>query len=155
MVTNSEIRNNSYGVYAYGDLTAANNPAPVVTNGAIYNSTYYNYQGVNFGNAANTVLDATNNWWGTTNFDTIHSKIFDQIDNGNAPWVEIGVVLDTLGGSPFKQLLHVPITADMTLTAGLTYSLGRAVPVAGGATLTIEAGTRIEGHNSSGKLERD
>ena len=150
-VTNTTIRENNYGVYVLGDGTAANNPTPVVTGGAIYNNFNYNYYANTFGNPNSVVLDASNNYWGGTNFDAIHSKIYDHNDYGNSPWVEIGMVLDT-GGDAYKQLLNAPITTDTTLLNGVTYSIGRDVPVASGVTLTVEAGARIEGHNSSGKL---
>jgi hypothetical protein len=63
-VSNSTLRFNRYGIYAYGDRTAANNPLPVVSGNSLYANTDYDYYSYYFAETETTILDATGNWWG-------------------------------------------------------------------------------------------
>jgi hypothetical protein len=58
------LRFNRYGIYAYGDRTAANNPLPVVSGNSLYANTDYDYYSYYFAETETTILDATGNWWG-------------------------------------------------------------------------------------------
>ena len=53
------------------------------------------------------------------------------------------------GGNGNGTILSGRISSDRTLSAGTVYKLRGIVYVVDGATLTIEAGTRIEGEKSS------
>ncbi|WP_190238480.1 FlgD immunoglobulin-like domain containing protein [Marilutibacter maris] len=141
----NEIAGNHRGIYVYGNRNAAHNPAPVVTGNRLYNNSSDSYFADYFGNSASTVLDATGNWWGSTDPASIATDIRDwSDDSGDAPVVDYSHYLDGPGGAPayVGETLNGPITADRTLLATEYLLLGQVV-VASGTTLTLEAGTQL------------
>ncbi|MEW5251350.1 FlgD immunoglobulin-like domain containing protein [Microbulbifer sp. 2201CG32-9] len=141
----NEITGNYYGLYATGNNNQAQNPAPVVTGNSIDANTGYNYYASSFGNAALTVLDATDNWWGTTNPAQIAAKIYDWSDSPtSAPVVNYSGYLDGVAGEPVYsgEFLNGPIAADTTLSAG-EYQIQGNVTIAQGTTLTIDPATQL------------
>ena len=139
---------NDYGLRVSGDTTdAANNSAPRVNNNRIYNNTNYNYYASYFGNPSTTVLDARNNWWGSTDIGIIYGKIYDNADDpARNPWVDIGTILNA-DGSPRATALHLPILIDTTLDG--VYEMEGTIQVQAGVTLTVVAGTEIKAARSA------
>ncbi|MEX2963694.1 FlgD immunoglobulin-like domain containing protein [Microbulbifer sp. TYP-18] len=141
----NEITGNYYGLYVTGYFNQAQNPVPVVTGNSIDANTGYNYYASSFGNAALTVLDATDNWWGTTNPAQIAAKIYDWSDSPtSAPVVNYSGYLDGVAGEPVYsgEFLNGPIAADTTLSAG-EYQIQGNVTIAQGTTLTIDPATQL------------
>ena len=72
------ITGNRVGIAVQGPLpssTTGVNPNPLVNGNNIYNNLPYNYSASGFIDAANTTLDAKNNWWGSTDITTIQSTL--------------------------------------------------------------------------------
>jgi parallel beta-helix repeat protein len=101
VITDNTITNGSYGVYLYGNNVEANNPNPTIQNNSIFGNSSYNFYAYYFGNPSATILDATNNWWGTTDAGAIAAKIYDWTDNINSPVADYGQFLDSDAGSPY------------------------------------------------------
>ena len=113
-VTNSTIRFHYYhGVRVSGNNIAASNPVVTVNQSSIYSNGFNNYYTEFFGNAASTTLDARNNWWGTTDENSIEAEIYHRIDvpTGNYPWVDSFEFLDAAGGIPFFAIYDHVVTA--------------------------------------------
>jgi hypothetical protein len=149
IASGNEITANSYGVYVQGNGTAAQNPLPVVTGNAIHDNVYsgstiYDYYTYNFGSPSTTVLDATGNWWGTTDPAVIAAHIIDWTDGSTLPIVNFAGYLGSAGGSPVftGPTLDGPINSNTTLSAEPYQVLG-TVEVASGVTLTIPAGATL------------
>ncbi|MFS1525200.1 right-handed parallel beta-helix repeat-containing protein, partial [Microbulbifer sp. 2304DJ12-6] len=141
------IAGNTYGIYAEGHRSdAAQNPLPVVTGNSLYDNSSYSYYTRYFADAALTTLDATGNWWGTTDAGQIAQKIYDWTDNqGTYPVVDYRSFLDGVEGDPayVGEILLGPFTEDADLSEGSYLVLGR-VEVAAGATLGIGSGTELQ-----------
>ena len=99
---NNLITSNQYGLQVTGNTTQ--NPQPVVTGNQIFGNSQYDYYAFNFQNATNLVLNATGNWWGTTDLAAISNKILDLTDSytnpTNYPTVNFASLLDGRNGSP-------------------------------------------------------
>ncbi len=144
-ITNgNEITANTYGLYVQGNSNAAQNPMPVVAGNSIYANTSYDYRSLSFGNPGFTVLNATGNWWGTSDPEVIASHINDWTDATSAGVVDYGHYLDSAGGAVVFSgpTLDGQIVTSTTLTAQQYQVLG-IVEVAQGATLTIPAGATL------------
>ena len=55
-------------------------------------------------NAGQQVLDATGNWWNTTDEATIRSRIYDHANNAGAPIVDWCGYLDGDGGVAVRDV---------------------------------------------------
>jgi hypothetical protein len=106
----TEITSNDYGVYVYGNAVAGQNPAPVVTGTNLHGNTQYNYYAANFADPANTVLDATGNWWGSADPNTIKAKIYTGA--ATSPAVNYSGFLST----PLGQLAVVISNVSLTVS---------------------------------------
>ena len=74
------IINNGYGFYIKGDgVSVTNDPQPVINNNSFYNNPFNNFLALGFASSTGTI-DATNNWWGTTNPNVIAGTILDRVD---------------------------------------------------------------------------
>ncbi|MCP4128450.1 MAG: hypothetical protein GY753_15520, partial [Gammaproteobacteria bacterium] len=117
------------------------NPLPVITGNSIYDKTS-NYRTEYYADAADTVLDATGNWWGSTDPKVIAAKIYDYSDRGSSPVVDFGGYLDGDDGNPASTRTHLTGPVTGTLSAGEYEVLG-ALIVPSGQTLTIPAGATL------------
>ncbi|WP_299948864.1 NosD domain-containing protein, partial [uncultured Microbulbifer sp.] len=141
------IAGNVYGIYAYGHSSdVAQNPVPVVTGNSLYDNSSYNYYTRYFADAALTTLDATGNWWGSTDAGQIAQKIYDWTDGqGTYPIVDYRHFLDGPDGNQAYtgEALFGYFTEDTNLPEDNYLVLGR-VEVAAGTTLSIGSGTELQ-----------
>ena len=94
MITGGNIiSGNNYGIYIYGNNLLADNPNPVVTGNSIINNVVYNFFSYAYANAGSTILEATNNWWGTTDIPTIENTIYDNADSISSAIANISPIL--------------------------------------------------------------
>ncbi|MFH1162843.1 MAG: right-handed parallel beta-helix repeat-containing protein [Pseudomonadota bacterium] len=140
------IRRNTQGVQVKNDY--GTKPHPRINFCSLYENTQYNFAVSAHGGWNDTILDATNNWWGMTDPIAIAATITDFLDDQYLAFVSINGFLDGENG--------IPITKD---SQGRTYLMGPTlgstmldgayfVPlsfrVQPGHTLTIKAGSRID-----------
>ncbi len=139
-----EIYGNTEGVLVSGNGIEAQNPLPVFTNGIIRDNTTQNYKTESFGNGGAVVLNATGNWWGTSDAAAIAAKITDNSDQSFYPTVDFGSYLNAAGGTPVHTggFLMGAVNTNRTIPAGDYQMLG-TMRIAVGATLTVEPGTTI------------
>jgi len=156
ITNNNHIYNNNYGIYVLGQNQSATNPTPVATGNSIYNNSYFNYYVRSFGNAASVTLDASNNWWGSTDLATVNGKIYDSNDTLSAPTLNIAPILlvESTSAPPQVQVSYVvvntvsinetPIAFDSIVNRYFT--LNSVTNVAGD---TIRGASRLVVKNSS------
>lgn len=140
-------QNTSYGIYAYGSRNASLDPRPVVTDNSILDNNRHNYYAYYFADATTTILDATNNWWGSSDLAEIGNKIFDNSDQPSyAPIVNITNYLAQDPQSTSQdnniQVLSSAVTSDTVLDAG-DYYLRSDMTVTQGSVLTLNADVNI------------
>ncbi|WKE66618.1 RHS domain-containing protein [Gallaecimonas kandeliae] len=144
-VHSSQLYNNQSGVYIYGGYNyLADHPKPVITGNSIYDNSAYNYRVVFYRDTNKTVLDATGNWWGTTDLAVITGKIYDMVDDANSPLVDYRQMLQSENGDivPGVQILG-DIASETRWQADDVLVLA-ATKVLSGAHLIIESGTRVK-----------
>ena len=101
LISGCTIRYNNKGLEArYGGSVR---PRPVVNHCSIYDNAAYNFyasrhRSHHYWNT--TVLDATNNWWGTADPQEIAAGIYDYDDNSGVAVVDYSSFLDEENGSP-------------------------------------------------------
>ncbi|MCO6411406.1 MAG: right-handed parallel beta-helix repeat-containing protein [Thiogranum sp.] len=140
------ITGNGYGLYVRGASTSSDqNPHPVVSGNSIYANTTHNYYAYFFYDNANVRLDATGNWWGSTDPAVIEPKIYDYSDNPSAaPVVDYSGFLEDSGGAPVTgSYLNGSFGTDTTLSGGMVYTVLGDLHVPSGVTLTIPAGAEL------------
>jgi len=104
-VRGNVIKNNDYGIYVVYGVGAQGAVYPINYNHMIENSAY------DFYNSRSTDLDATNNWWGTTNETKIKEHIYDYYDDYNL-------------GKVFYKPYLVPPVANFTYSPAIPYAYG-------------------------------
>lgn len=109
VILNNTIANNTIGIYVTWIGLAA--PQPTILNNNIFNSTNYNVQA-----GIPNSINATYNWWGTTNAQAINQTIYDFKNDFN---------LGTVTYSPF---LTAPNTEAPTYIAASAGFGGSIVP---------------------------
>lgn len=130
------ITGNDYGIYVQGNGSSPN-PEPVVNDNSIYDNILYNYYTASFYAATNTILDATNNWWGTINPLEIAATI--QQDNTTVNYIPF---LDAEGGSPVtgEKYLYGTLASDVIVSPEAPYEIIGSIEIPEGVTLQINAG---------------
>jgi parallel beta-helix repeat protein len=148
-ITGNIMGGNDWGFYVDGnDLT----PQPVVTGNQFFGNREQNYVATNFATGAHLLrLNATGNWWGTTNPDAIAAEITDLADSVAAtdiPTVDFSGFLDGPGGSAVagNYLIGPLSAASTTLTTGTVYDVVGVLLVPSGKTLVIESGSHLKFH---------
>ena len=144
IVRNNTITNNDVGIYANNASYWSMGSLTIINNNIQENSNY----SVRLSNGMKSDIDATFNWWGTTDAQAINQSIFDFKSDS------------TLGNVTFVPFLTAPnpkaqpalgptyvtgiIGVNTTWTAANSpYTLTGNVLVYDGVTLTIEAGTTV------------
>lgn len=139
----NEISANRYGIYVSGNST------PIVRANSIHSNSFYNYYSTSFGAQAGTItLDATDNWWGTSDVNQIRGGIYDYSNNTTSPVVDFSGFLDGAGGSPVYTGAHLngiqsgqqTLAADDYLVLGdLNVPAGDSLAIAAGSSLRFAA----------------
>jgi parallel beta-helix repeat protein len=153
-ITNENlIHDNEWGVRIDGVGNLGPSPAPVINGNDITSNddgtggTLRNLTANTFGTTV-VAIDASGNWWGTTDPLAIEDGIFDRMDGGytDGPYVDFVPFLGasvTAGGTPVSgNLLAGAVTGSTTLTAG-TWDVVGSYVVAPGGTLTIAPGATV------------
>jgi parallel beta-helix repeat protein len=152
-ITGNIVTGNDYGINVQGGNST--NPAPVVTGNQIHSNDNFNYYAVTFTTSGWTLMvNATGNWWGSTDPTTIAAKINDLTDdwsNTRWPTVNYSGFLDAPNGAavPGNQLIGPLAAASTTLTAGATYDVLGVLVVPASKSLTVPAGTTLRFHASA------
>lgn len=142
---------NSYALYLYGGAGASLtlDPQPVITGNQILPSNNTGIFTDSFKLGLPALVNATGNWWGTTNHSSIAAEIQDWHDASNPdssdmPIVDFTGYLDGPNGAAFftGQTLLGRISADHTLQEEVVQTLGSVI-VDPGVSLSIDAGTEL------------
>jgi len=138
-IADCTVRNNRWGIYN-------SNPQFAVSGCSIYDNTQYNYY-VNI-SPNTTVLDARNNWWGTTDPQQIKAKIFDYAVHSSYAVLDWSSFLNAENGSPVtaaptgETYLIPGIYGNITLSG--SYIVTSCLRVRAGQELTIAPGTTLK-----------
>jgi parallel beta-helix repeat protein len=97
--TGCTITGNQYGVRVRG---ASSNPSFAITGSSIHGNGSWDFYAQTFLDKDRTVLDATGNWWGTTDASVIGAKIYDHANDLNSPIVDWCDYLAAPGGAPAR-----------------------------------------------------
>ncbi len=89
-------------------------------------------------------LNASANWWGTTDPAGIAATIIDNADDQDLPLVDYSLFLDSEGGVSVDLLLSGDLTTSRTLNPTIAYEVLGTFRVMPTGSLTIPAGTKIQ-----------
>jgi parallel beta-helix repeat protein len=135
---------NQYGVYLLGSGASATGPDPVVTGNSIHSNTNTDFYSDNYDSATNasTLVNASSNWWGTTDLQQLRVRIRDyQDDNFDAPVVNFGGYLDAQGGVVVNPDYLIGTLG--TLVAGTSYQVLGDIRVDQGQMITVPSGVQF------------
>ena len=158
-VSHTTVRHNNYGVYIDTAYQSSPNHSYVTfTNGALYDNAQYNYYTKNFRGNTVTTIDASGNWWGSSEPSDIAATIYDKRDTTYAASIDFSHYLLAEGGESIGLSYAGYVTKDSTwsgeeavlaqpihVTSGntLTISSGATLKVAAGAGLVVEGGGKL------------
>lgn len=165
-VTNSTVRYNNYGVYIdAGYQQPQHHPIITFSSGALHDNLDYHFYTKNFYGTDITTLNATGNWWGTSDVGDIQASIFDIQDGAYKPLVDFRGLLTTQNGSTVSGThLMGPIQGrvewayddavildDITIRAGseLVIHAGSDLQFYDGTQITIESGGNLSVYGSN------
>jgi len=92
------------------------------------------------------IIDARNNWWGTSDGYVPALKVYDHLDDVRLPMVDCSAPLDAPypGGVPQTEYVSFHFTSDTTLNASDSpYRVNGYYGVSSNAKLTLEPGTAL------------
>ncbi len=150
IINGNEITLNTKGVEVSGPWNAELDPQPIVMNNKIYSNTSYNYytKGFGYGFSRTSRLNATQNWWGTNDPNSISALIFDHTDrhDDHYPIVEYGPFkLSESGPLVDANFINGTLIENKTLEDnGKPYYVTGYVEVPEGITLTVLAGVKMK-----------
>ena len=149
-VSDCQIYDNNEGIYVYGDNAyEVDHPTPVVTNNSIYNNTTYNYKATDYAEQDKTVLNASHNWWGSTDIDEIKASIYELSDNYRNISVDFSAFLTAENGPVVSETILTSSVNQDTIWQSSNAILVQQIKVVNNATLTITEGTYISAIKSS------
>ena len=144
-VTNSIVRHNNYGVYVdAGTYAAPMHPYITFKGGALYDNAQYNYFTNRFYGNTVTTIDATGNWWGTAEPQTIAATIYDIADSSRRASVDFTQFLTSENGNPLPGTHLMGVVEGENrwqFSDGLVIS---DVTIKSGASVIVEAGAKLE-----------
>ncbi|MCD4722384.1 MAG: right-handed parallel beta-helix repeat-containing protein [Desulfobacula sp.] len=109
-ITDTKIRLNNRGIMGVNNYYYAEPPAPSVNHCYFDNNSEYNYYVQSYHNLSAVILDATHNWWGTSNVQTISEKIYDFGDHSNSPVVDFSSFI-FMNGPSLSSVLQTLISS--------------------------------------------
>jgi len=140
------ITNNRNGIKLSGN--AGISPQPIINANEIHTNSSNNIFATGYPSTGNNVIDATRNWWNTTDPGEIAASIYDNADSDfTFVTIDYKGFLDTANGVPYPVSgVYLPpyITTDTTLAAGTPYLATGKIIVRSGVTLTINANTELQ-----------
>ncbi len=154
-IHNSTITNNRAGLQLRGDnVNVLKNPNVIVTHNNIYNNQpqnanfYTNFIAFLFADASSVILNATDNWWGSTDADQVVSAISHY--ESSTPYIDVRSILNSKNGvrhdiKIWHSRLLVPntvLTGKVTIgsrsrVAGFTIKPGETLTLAANSVLTL------------------
>ena len=146
---NNVITNNSTGLLLKGGNLEGENPQPTI-NGNEIHSNQVNINTQNYYQGENVVINATGNWWNTTDISEIVDAIVDYTDSGVTSYalVDIRSFLDVNRQVVTGNYLPPLISSNTTLAAGVPYLATSDVIVQPGIQLIIEPGAILQFESS-------
>lgn len=143
---NNLIAGNYNGIRVSGNSTAAAAPLPVINGNSLYDNSSKNLYTENFSSNTTVILDAKNNWWGSSDPGVVVGKFYEHKDSTSSPYINFSGYLNAAGGTAAYtgNTLVGPVTTTSTLAAG-DYLMLSDILVSSGVTWTISPGTVIRG----------
>ncbi len=144
---NNIITSNVYGVQLGSSVLTT---LPVITGNQIFANTTNNYRAVSYpAGAQNLVLNATGNWWGTTDATSISNTILDLTDSPavtTRPSVNYGNFLDAANGTAVagNYLIGAFTSTSTTFVTNTTYNILGITVVPPGKSLIIPEGVTLK-----------
>lgn len=142
-------RNRAYGVIVEGEpgLPTESVPVPVINRNAIFNNTglYYARDIIisDFDNARGAIINLRENWWGTTDLDSISSRIVG-FDGDEKPVADYSYLLDSENGEPIDGNYLVGDLPDGTvLESDTVYHVLQNLYVPSGSSVVITQGAEL------------
>jgi len=165
-ITHCTIRNNTRGIEVKG-FDYGNIPLPVVNQCSLSGNVSNYYVSGSGWDWDTKVLDARNNWWGSSDIQEIVKGINDYTDDNNMPMVNYSSFLSAENGSPITkaptgETYLIGGTVENTVLSGnyivpysFHVSVGSELTVAAGTTIKFQPGTFLKvcgGYHGGGKL---
>ena len=144
-VTNSIVRHNNYGVYVDAVYNAApNQPIITFTDGALHDNVQYNYYTKMFYGSTITNIDATGNWWGSSDIAQVRVSIFDLQDGSYKPLIDFSGLLTSENGNPLPGT-HIlgSLVGEHRWQFNDGVVLGDIL-IKSGASVIVESGSQLE-----------
>jgi parallel beta-helix repeat protein len=125
VISKNTIINNNYGIYIYPELGATLNP--LINFNTIQNNSVFAVYASGHADFSAKVIDAKNNWWGTTDLALIADKIYDRVDNPSSPLLNIspvatGTAEPQISNAKVSNVFFTPSAGQST---SISYTLDR------------------------------